>query len=105
MDSFKLMIETLRMLKSLGDRNEISYILEELEGDFRTFLHIDNLKKYKEQGLIDDFQLEVINRIVSIISNIPIKKWNPIDFKENRDWAKSRLLASYLLNDLDFENN
>jgi hypothetical protein len=72
--------------------------LQEIEGDYHTFLHIDNLNQLKEQKLIDGEVVLLATQLRNYIGNIPIDLWNAGSFEKNDEWKAIHLLAQKIVN-------
>ena len=68
----------------------ISYQLEELEGDYYTFLHNNNIDELVNKGYLSSSNKILIEQIRTKISKIDSSLWNPEDFIWNRKWIEIR---------------
>lgn len=89
-------LEVLRMLAS-NDKSLVDYHLEELEGDFYTFLHADNLEKLRVQGLIDNETVLSGVGLRERIQKISPNSWTSKAFCTESEWLNVRLDAANLL--------
>jgi hypothetical protein len=91
-----LLIDTLNLLilpvKEIG----ISYLssvqsqIDELEGDYHTFLHKDNILKLVSSGSVSRDVMDTFEQIRTQISEIESSLWNPLDFINNIKWQQIR---------------
>jgi hypothetical protein len=94
--SVNLLVETLNMIllppmiSGIPYQNSIKMQLEELEGDYYTFLHSDNISIEHKNGQINSEGIAMIENIRISISAIDSEMWNPTDFINNSVWSDIR---------------
>ena len=98
-ERYSVFIDTLNLLILPVKKINESYLVsvkhkfEELEGDYYTFLHEENILKLVASGYIS---IELVNPIAQIrkeISEIETELWNSSDFIENNKWKRVRELV------------
>ncbi|MBL4669153.1 MAG: hypothetical protein JKY30_07810 [Flavobacteriales bacterium] len=77
--------------------SSIQFQLEELEGDYHTFFHEDNLQDLCNDGLISDELVVRVREIKNRIDNIDSLLWNPMDFINSEEWKEVRGIAVGIL--------
>lgn len=97
-EKYELLIDTLNMVlvpvleigTSYLDR--VQYCLEELEGDYFTFLHEDFVSELCKAGMITDADSITIKNIRSKIDRIENDQWNVQGFLNDKSWQEIRVL-------------
>jgi hypothetical protein len=98
-DIFRSLQETLKLMAipnpiSINERDDlIGFNLEELEGDFYTFLNPINLNKLHSENLIDDDIKFKLEQLFVLLQDIESKDWNTESFLTNPKWFVIRNLA------------
>lgn len=93
---YSLVFETLNeILIPLFDTEEsyqriLQTQIEDLEGDYYSFLNENNIRFLLDNGLITLSSYEIISKIKLEIDNIPSNLWNTNDFLNNEIWNKIR---------------
>ncbi|WP_035690820.1 hypothetical protein [Flavobacterium sp. F52] len=89
---YKSLEDTLKLMVvpnciNIDERNHlIEFNLEELEGDFYTFLNPININKLHSENLIDDEVRFKLERLFVLIQDIESKDWNSDSFLTNPKW-------------------
>lgn len=84
-DTLKLMV--VPNCINIDERNHlIEFNLEELEGDFYTFLNPININKLHSENLIDDEVRFKLERLFVLMQDIESKDWNSDSFLTNPKW-------------------
>ena len=98
---FKCLINTIESLSynNLSD-DGIDDVLEELEGDYYTFMHIDNLKILEHNGCITIDNTVLILDLREKIQALPPNLWNNYDFKNSIKWHYIRNDAVKILKEI-----
>lgn len=108
-NKFELFVNTLNLILLPNKEIEISYSkliqsqLEELEGDFYTFLHKDFVFELFINGYISNRAVEKIQEVRLKILQIDSSYWNVDSFIDHPEWEKVRFLVIDLLRN-DFNN-
>ena len=101
---YELLLSTLKMacpdLQIVSD-DELKDNLEELEGDYYTFFYHDNLIPMVEKGLLNDTQVQNIELLRNLISNINSKSWNIDSFKTEDVWSEVRTMSKNILTNIN----
>lgn len=104
---FSTVIDTLNLLlfpiKEINIKYDfaIQSNLEELEGDYYTFLHKDNIDKLFQSGHITEDSGKTLLVLREKIEKIDKSLWNPKEFIENIEWIEVRNIVLKLLIDLN----
>lgn len=104
-DKFVLFINTINLILLPPKEIGISYIasiqnqLEELEGDYYTFLHKDYILEFLKKGYLSHPAIDKIERIRLKISEIRSSYWNTQDFIDHYEWVEIRSLTIDLIKD------
>lgn len=89
---YKSLEDTLKLMVvpnciNIDERNHlIEFNLEELEGDFYTFLNPININKLHSENLIDDEVRFKLERLFVLMQDIESKDWNSDSFLTNPKW-------------------
>ena len=92
----QLLLDTLHLILLPNKLDESLYLAEieeklnELEGDYYTFLNNVNLRKLSDSNLIDSDIVVLIDEIRQQISNVKPSLWNPTDFIKSHEWFEIR---------------
>ncbi len=98
-EKYLLFIGTLNLILLPFKEIGVSYVeliqgqLEELEGDYYSFLNIDFTKELNNCGYITNEVLEITERIRFNISNIDSSHWNAKHFIYHSEWVEIRNLV------------
>lgn len=99
------MIDTLRLINF--SNNEIDELiqsnLEELEGDYYTFLNPINVEKIYSENLITYNAKKTLLQLFEIIHNLDSNKWNVNSFLSDKNWKQARDLSEDVMKSFDFE--
>jgi hypothetical protein len=93
---YTLLIDTLNLLilpeKEIGISyiSSIQYKLDELEGDYYTFFHKDNILRLVPFVSLSKETIYTFDKIRIQISEIEKQLWNPLDFINNVRWQNVR---------------
>lgn len=96
------LLNTIKSLCSadLSD-DEISDILEELEGDYYTFMHSDNIVFLIKDGVIvNDSISKSISELRFMIESIPVNMWNVDNYRNSNKWIEVRNQAAKVYSEL-----
>jgi len=104
-EKYELLISTLNMvLFPIGEINvlysdKLKNCLDELEGDYYTFLHENYVYELCETGIVSEKAFSMIKNIRLKIESISQSKWNVEDFVADRCWNDVRklIIDLYLL--------
>ncbi len=100
---YDLLVDTLMMVnpdRKNPNPNEFEEHLVELEGDYYTFFHIDNLKKLQNENKLNLAQVNKIQKIRHLIENIEPALWNVQAFMFDKSWIEVSVLALDVLKSL-----
>ena len=95
---YELLIDTLNLVVLPKKEKGISYAssiqdqIDELEGDYYTFLHKDNILHLVSVGRVSKESINALELIRRQISEIENSLWNPLDFINHIKWQQSRNL-------------
>lgn len=110
-EKYALFIDTLNLLLIPSKEVGIPYLtsvqaqLEELEGDFYTFLQKEFVIELLRKGYLSSSACEAVENIRLKISEIDRSLWDAGNFIENSVWQEIRYLVLDLFrNDLNTEN-
>jgi hypothetical protein len=98
-EKYSIFIDTLNLIllpnKEIGvSYNELIQIhLEELEGDYFTFLHNDFIQELYKNGYLTNEVVQVIKIIRTKISNLETTLWDYENFIKNQQWLYIRELV------------
>lgn len=98
-DIFRSLQETLKLMAipnhiSINERDDlIQFNLEELEGDFYTFLNPININTLYSENLIDGDVKFKLEQLFILLQDIESKDWNTESFLTNPKWFVIRNLA------------
>lgn len=111
-EKFELLVSTLNMIlfpiKEINTpySEVIKSCLDELEGDFYTFLNEKYVYELYEAGLVSEKAFSKIKIIRLKIESINSNKWNVKDFVLDENWNEVRaLVIDLFLWDLTAKNN
>lgn len=91
-DTLKLMVIPSHI--NINERNDlIESNLEELEGDFYTFMNPINLNKLHSENLIDDNVKFKLEQLFILLQDIESENWGMVSFLTNPKWLVIRSLA------------
>lgn len=106
-DKYTLFVNTLNLIllpfKEVGFPyvTSIQSKLEELEGDFYTFLHKDYICELFKNGYLSNRSIERVEEIRFKISKINASHWDVESFISYSEWKEVRnLVVDLLINDL-----
>lgn len=97
-EKYELLIATLNMVLipikeiNISYLDTVQYCLDELEGDYYTFLHENSVSELCKAGMVSDVASIIIENIRSKIDNIGGDKWNIEDFFNDMSWQEIRKL-------------
>ena len=77
--------------------------LSEIEGDYYTFLHENNLAILNSEGLITQDNAKKIKQVRSMVSGIEKELWTPQSFVNNIKWQSVRNLVKEILNSIEID--
>jgi len=101
---YELLVDTLMMispnLESATD-DDIDGYLEELEGDYYTFLDLNAITPLREADLLTDQQVENITQLKAFMNTIAPSLWNISSFKKDVNWLNAREQANDILKSLN----
>ncbi|WP_264550639.1 hypothetical protein [Flavobacterium sp. N2038] len=92
MGIYKSLENTLKLMvvpncTNINERNHlIAFNLEELEGDFYTFLNPININKLHSENLIDSEVKFILEQLFVLLQDIESKDWNIDSFLANSKW-------------------
>jgi hypothetical protein len=84
----------------LSSDDDIAEALEELEGDYVSFIHINSLIWLKDAGILDDTQISLIQILRNKIDIMPSSSWNPVSYRNNAEWIEIHAISNKILNSL-----
>jgi hypothetical protein len=87
------------------DRDTIEYYLQELEGDYYSFLDYSSVSLLKNYGLLNAIQADKIVALKEYISSIPANLWNKNSFEVDLKWQKVHDQACDILRSLNVKGN
>ncbi|UWY26877.1 hypothetical protein N4T20_14230 [Flavobacterium sp. TR2] len=93
MSIYKSLENTLKLMivpnsVNINERNHlIEFNLEELEGDFYTFMNPINLNKLHSENLIDGEVKFKLERLFVLLQDIEDKDWNVDSFLNSQKWS------------------
>jgi len=106
---YELLVSTLNLIllpvREIGKpySDTLMSCLEELEGDYYTFLNEKYVYELLEHGMLSEKAVDIIKDIRLKIECIAQNKWNVEDFVIDKSWKEVRELVVYLyLLDLKF---
>lgn len=95
-EKYELLIATLNMVLvpvleiGVSYLDTVQYCLDELEGDYYTFLHEDLVSELRKAGMIADADFITIKNIRSKIDQIENDEWNVQGFLNDKNWQEIR---------------
>ena len=98
-NKYLLVISTLNLFflpikeVNISYSNSIQNQLNELEGDYFTFLHKDYIKEVTNTTKIEIDLIDKIEEIRLKISGFESSLWNPAAFVYNADWIDIRFMV------------
>ncbi|UIR57317.1 hypothetical protein LZQ00_05745 [Sphingobacterium sp. SRCM116780] len=98
-EKYELLISTLNMVIAPVKEINVPYSdtvqsnLEELEGDYYTFLNQDYVEELFKLGMVSEEGFGMIMKIRTVIDNIEQNKWNVKDFLNDKIWMEVRKLT------------
>lgn len=108
-EKYSLFIDTLNLILLPNNKEETLYNttiinqLQELEGDYYSFLHKKNIDELVKHQYLNKIDAEVIAQIRFNISQIDRALWNPDDFIKSNKWNKVRNKVINLIKTLQFK--
>lgn len=97
---YELLVDTLIMISpdfcSMTD-DDCDIYLQELEGDYWSFLDPANTTPLVEEGLLSDAQALVISELKATMTNIDPALWRKRFYYNHPDWDAVRIIAESLL--------
>ena len=103
------MIDTLRLISFSSNEitEEIDEViqsnLEELEGDYYTFLNPINIEKMYSKNLVTNKTKKALHYLFEIIHNLDLNKWNVNSFLSDKEWNEVRVLVDDVIKSIDLE--
>ncbi|MET3981611.1 hypothetical protein ABIB62_004227 [Mucilaginibacter sp. UYP25] len=98
-----LLINTLNIITpnlSETSDSKLDYYLEELEGDYYTFLDYNNVKLLFESNLLSSDHVEKITKLKVMINDLPTSLWNTTSFRLDLRWKEIQSAAHNILESL-----
>lgn len=98
-EKYELLVSTLNMilvpLKEPGDlyQDKIQRRLEELEGDYYSFLNSTIIEELYQTNLISKNGVVLLKKIRSTIEELDQYRWNAEDFIMDSNWCEIRRLV------------
>lgn len=98
-EKYDLFIDTLNLTLLPLKKNGVPYLemiqnqLEELEGDYYTFLYEDFILLLIKYNYLPKEVFDKVNDIREKISKISPENWNSDDFINNQKWIDIRILV------------
>lgn len=98
-EKYELLVSTLNMilvpLKEPGDlyQDKIQRSLEELEGDYYSFLNTTIIEELYQTNLISKNGVVLLKKIRSTIEGLDQYRWNAEDFIMDNNWCEIRRLV------------
>lgn len=99
---FKCLLKTIKSLdhSNLSD-DGISEVLEELEGDYYTFMQVDNLNFLEKNGYIKISDITSILKLRAKIQALPNNLWTIESFRNSIRWQYIRNDAAIILKEIE----
>jgi len=99
---YELLIDTLNMVLvpvleiGASYSDTVQRCLDELEGDYFTFLHENSVSELCKAGKIAEPDSITIKNIRSKIDQIGVEKWNVQSFLDDTNWQEIRIMIVHL---------
>jgi hypothetical protein len=93
---FDLYKNVLRMIICEDQVRALDY-LEELEGDYHTFLYAKNLERLNQCGYIDNWIVVQSLAMRKLMAEIPAYMWRRTYFFSDPSWLEVRRLAKTII--------
>jgi hypothetical protein len=98
---FNCLLDTIKSLddNSISDE-DMGGVLEDLEGEYYTFMHRDNVTLLMQDGYISQSAGDGILELRFKIGAVPADLWTVDDYKNGRHWQYIRNRASEILKEM-----